>query len=183
MARKEQPNAAGPFDVGSIAETLRSAAGAQQRSFNLVQEWFTGLLGSLQEQAENYSRMLRALESSLAAVEKAVDSQAEASKALKNTLEASQQGIASAAAAQERSLELVKSLFGGMLEMSKLQLEVLRGPGGGDSSAAGAALTAQAETFQRMTQEWVDAYTRTLESTMSAFTAGAEKPARTRRRT
>jgi DNA repair exonuclease SbcCD ATPase subunit len=178
MARKDEASAGSP-DLQSVQDMMKDAARAQERSLAVFQDWFSGLVRSLQEQAESYTSVLKALESSLTAVEKALDSQAQASKALKASLEASQRGMASAASAQERSLEMAKSLFGGMLEMSRLQFDVLRGQLPGGAAFAGPT-GAQAEAFQRMAQEWGDAYRRMLDTTMSYFSTAADRSAGSR---
>jgi len=154
---------------------MASALRAQERSLALTQGWFGGLFQSLKEQAETYAGLLRALESSLNAVEKALNSQTEANRALKESFDASRSAIVDAVAAQERNITLAKSLSAGMLESVTAQLEVLRAQVRGGQALFTGPLEAQSEPFQRMAQNWLDAYDRLLETSLSYFQPGGSR--------
>ena len=104
--------------------------------------------------------MLRSVDASLRAMEKAVSSQAETTKALAESLEASRQVVTSATRSQQRSVEQVESWVDGMLTALDQQLRAIRAQVEAGQALATNPAAAQGEAFLAMTQEWMEAYRR-----------------------
>ena len=159
-------------DQGNL---LGNAVRAQQRSIELTERWFDGILTALQDQAESYAGMLRALDSSLRALEATLQSQVQTSAALKESLDASRTAVTTAAATQQRSIELAESFFSGTRESLTLQLEALRRQLQDAQGLFGDPVGAQQEAFQRMARDWVDSYGRLLDGTLS-YLGSVQRP-------
>ena len=59
-----------------------NAVESYERTLNLVQNWFEGIMATYKEQTESYGAMLRSVDTSLRALEQVVETQAKTTKAL-----------------------------------------------------------------------------------------------------
>jgi hypothetical protein len=162
--RSEKPG--GAESVGSF---VREAMRTQERTLELGQGWAEGLLGTLKDQAESYGVLLRSVDSSLRAVEKAITSQAEATQALATSLEASRQIVSTAMTAQERSLERVETLIRGMLAVLAGQLQALRTQVELGQGQLTGPVSDQSAALLAMTRDWMGAYNRLLGAAQAPF--------------
>jgi DNA repair exonuclease SbcCD ATPase subunit len=170
--RKREPEASG----GSVQSVLADAFRSQVRTLERSQDWVDSTLTTLRDQAESYTGLLRSVQSSLAAMERAVSSQAETTRALQESLDAARTVISSAANAQERSLAQAESFFSGMLQTLTAQLQVLRAQAQVGTNLLGGAVGVQDEAFLTMTQEWMNAYARLLDSALGLLPGGRSGP-------
>jgi hypothetical protein len=163
--RKRKPDVSGG-PGGTVQSVVTDAFRSQLRTLERSQDWADSALTTLREQAEGYTGLLRSVQSSLAAMERAVSSQAETMQALKESIDAARTVVSSAATSQERSLAQAESFFAGMLQTLTAQLQVLRAQTQAGRTLLGGA-DAQDEVFVTMTQDWMNAYARLLDAVMS----------------
>ena len=135
-----------------------------ERTLNLVQGWFEGILATYKEQAESYGAMLRSVDASLRALEQVVEAQAKTTKALGESLEASRQVVTAAASSNQHSTERIEGfvddvlgLLGGQLQALKNQVEV-------GQAMLSDPMSTQSALFTKMTQDWSDAYGQMLKA-------------------
>lgn len=158
-ARRKDPDT-GTWD--SVESMVRNAAEAQERSLEAGQQWAEDLLGTFREQAESYGALLRAIDASLKAMERAITSQAETTRAMAESLEASRSVIGTAMEAQLRSAEHVEAAVGGTVSLLSGQLQALRSQLELGQGLLSGATSEPVALFLRMTREWTDAYSRLL---------------------
>jgi hypothetical protein len=158
-AKRKDPDAGG---WESIESMVRGAAEAQERSLEAGQQWAEDLLSTFREQAESYGSLLRAIDASLRAMERAITSQAETTRAMAESLEASSSVIGAAMEAQRRSVEHVEAAVGGTVSLLSSQLQALRSQLEVGQGLVSGATSEPVALFLKMTREWTDAYSRLL---------------------
>jgi hypothetical protein len=130
----------------------------------------------LKDQAESSTALLRAAESTLGAMEKAITSQVESTRALAQSVDASRRMITSAVTTQEHAIQQAESLSAGALDLLTAQLEALRSQMHSGQEMLGSPLAASSEAFLTLTKDWADAYSSLLESLpASSPSAGTAK--------
>jgi chromosome segregation ATPase len=133
----------GPYP---LAEVVRAAVAAQERSLDLAQAWSPSLEELLRDQAEGGLAALEALRSTLAAMERALESQEEANRAMRQSLDAYRAVIERATATQQRTAQLVQASLDAFTSATQAQLETVK--------AFLVPLGAQPETIAGLVQEW-----------------------------
>ncbi len=174
MAEPNEPNeptdAAG--SAGVIEEMLRNYARAQERSLGATTDWSASIVGAVTEQATSYTALLRSVQSSLTAMEQALESQAATNRALKESLDAAREVITSASAAQERQVRLANELLAQTLGTFESQLEALRSQVQSGARLLTGPAAGQSEAFRRMADDWISAYSRLLDTSLSSLRRG-----------
>ena len=139
-----------------------NAVESYERSLNMVQSWFEGVLATYKEQAESYGAMLRSVDASLRAMEQVVDAQAKITKALGESLDASRQVVTAATSSNQHSTERIESYVGDVLAVLNGQLKALKSQVDIGQTMMSDPMSAQSAMFAKMTQDWSDAYGRML---------------------
>jgi putative protein kinase ArgK-like GTPase of G3E family len=150
----------------SVQAAVSAAVRSQARTLERSSGWIDSTMTTLREQAEGYATLMRSVQTSLQAMEKAINSQAETTRALKESVDAARAVIASATTAHERSLEQAQSFFSGMFEALASQLQVLQAQVRTSQSMIGGAAV-QDDMFVKLTQDWLEAYARLIDSALS----------------
>jgi hypothetical protein len=153
----------------SVSAIVNDAMGAHGRMLQLSQSWSEGILQTLKDQTESTTALLRSIDSSMRAMERALASQAESNRALAESLEASQSIVRSAVTAQEHTVEQVERFFGGMLSVLTGQLQALRTQVESSRALLAGPASSQTSGFLQMTQDWMDAYRRLLAAGPAPF--------------
>jgi prophage DNA circulation protein len=146
----------------SLGGMVSNAVESYERTLNLVQNWFEGLLATYKEQAESYGAMLRSIDASLHALEEVVEGQAKITKALGESLDASRQVVSAATNSNQHSTERIETFVGDVLAVLTGQLESLKKQVDIGQTMLSDPLSAQSAMFLKMTQDWNDAYGRML---------------------
>ena len=142
-----------------------NAVEAYERTLNLVQSWFEGILATYKEQAESYGAMLRSVDASLRAVEQVVEGQAKITKALGESLDASRQVVTAATSSNQHSTERIETFVGEVLAVLNGQLQALKSQVDIGQTMLSDPMSTQSAMFLKMTQDWSDAYGRMLSAT------------------
>ena len=165
--RPQNPEEAGLRAWGDV---VGGAFAAQQRSMGLAQDWSESVIETYKSQAESYRALTDAMRSSLTALEKTLKSQEETNRALRESLEAYRRVVESASETQERNTELAQSYFDNVVQTLQGQLESSR-------ALLLEPAARQQEFFQNVTQEWLDAYTKLLNTPLDLYRASAQRAA------
>jgi len=146
----------------SLGGMVGNAVESYERTLNLVQSWFEGLLATYQEQAESYGAMLRSVDASLHALEEVVEAQSKISRALGESLDASRQVVTAATNSNQHSTERIETFVADVLGVLTGQLEALKSQVDIGKTMLADPMSAQSAMFLKMTQDWSDAYGRML---------------------
>ena len=146
----------------SLGGMVSNAVESYERTLNLVQNWFEGILATYKEQAESYGAMLRSVDASLHALEEVVEGQAKITRALGESLDASRQVVSAATNSNQHSTERIETFVGDVLAVLTGQLESLKKQVDIGQTMLSDPLSAQSAMFLKMTQDWNDAYGRML---------------------
>ena len=152
----------------AMQDAVGGAVASQQRSVGLAQDWAQSVIESYRSQAESYRALTDAMSSSMTALERTLQSQEETNRALKESLDAYRNVVESASQTQERNIQLVQSFFNDIVQTLQGQLESSR-------SLLLEPAAKQQEFFQNVTQEWLDAYVRLLNTPLDLYRAGVER--------
>ena len=163
--RSQNPAEAG---LKAVQDAVGGAVSAQQRSMGLAQDWSEGLIESYRSQAESYKALTDAMSSSMTALQRTLESQEETNRALKESLDSYRKVVESASETQERNMELAENFFSNVVETLRDQLESSR-------SLLLEPAAQQQEFFQNLTQEWMDAYVKLLNSPLEFYRASADR--------
>jgi len=139
-----------------------NAVESYERTLNLVQNWFEGVLATYKEQAESYGAMLRSVDASLRALEQVVEAQAKITKSLGESLDASRQVVTAATTSNQHSTERIEGFVSDVLGVLSGQLEALKTQVDIGQTMLSDPMSAQSAIFAKMTQDWSDAYGRML---------------------
>ncbi|HSU34412.1 MAG TPA: hypothetical protein VLJ88_02010 [Propionibacteriaceae bacterium] len=145
-----------------LGEMVGNAVESYERTLNLVQSWFEGILATYKEQAESYGAMLRSVDASLHALEEVVEGQAKITKALGESLDASRQVVTAATNSNQNSTERIETFVADVLGVLSGQLEALKSQVDIGKTMLADPVSAQSAMFLKMTQDWSDAYGRML---------------------
>ena len=127
MANPPNPGWGTPVPgLESLGGMVGTAVESYERTLNLVQSWFEGLLATYKEQAESYGAMLRSVDASLHALEEVVEGQAKITKALGESLDASRQVVTAATNSNQNSTERIETFVADVLGVLNGQLEALK---------------------------------------------------------
>jgi DNA repair exonuclease SbcCD ATPase subunit len=151
-----------------VQDAVGGAVAAQQRSAGLAQDWSESLIETYRSQAESYRALTDAMSSSMTALQRTLESQEETNRALKESLDSYRKVVESASETQERNMELAENFFSNIVETLRDQLE-------GSRSLLLEPAAQQQEFFQNLTQEWMDAYVRLLNSPLEFYRASADR--------
>jgi hypothetical protein len=149
----------------SLGAIVVNAVESYERTLNLAQSWFEGILATYKEQAESYGAMLRSVDASLHALEEVVEGQAKITRALGQSLDASRQVVIAATNSNQNSTERVEKFVGDALGVLTSQLEALKSQVDIGQTMLSDPLSTQSALFLKMTQDWSDAYGRMLSAT------------------
>lgn len=158
-----------PAEAGlkAVQEAVGGAVSAQQRSMGLAQNWAESVIETYKSQAESYRALTDAMTSSMEALEKTLKSQEETNRALKESLDSYRNVVESASETQERNMQLAQNFFDNIVETLRNQLESSR-------SLLLEPATKQQEIFQNLTQEWIDAYVKLLNTPLEFYKGGTQ---------
>jgi DNA repair exonuclease SbcCD ATPase subunit len=134
----------------------------------LAQDWSESLIETYRSQAESYRALTDAMSSSMTALQRTLESQEETNRALKESLDSYRKVVESASETQERNIELAENFFSNIVETLRDQLESSR-------SLLLEPAAQQQEFFQNLTQEWMDAYVKLLNSPLEFYRASADR--------
>jgi hypothetical protein len=148
-----------------VVEAVR----AQERVLDMTQGWSEGVLGTLKEQADSYTALLRSVDASLRAMEQAITSQAQTTKALAGSLEASREVVSTVMSAHQHSIDRVETFLQGILDVLTGQLEALRMQVDIGQAMLSDPVAAQSATFMKMSQDWMEAYGRLMDTASGSF--------------
>jgi DNA repair exonuclease SbcCD ATPase subunit len=151
-----------------VQDAVGGAVAAQQRSVGLAQDWSESLIETYRSQAESYRALTDAMSSSMTALQRTLESQEETNRALKESLDSYRKVVESASETQERNMELAENYFSNIVETLRDQLESSR-------SLLLEPAAQQQEFFQNLTQEWMDAYVKLLNSPLEFYRASADR--------
>lgn len=159
-----------PAEAGlkAVQDAVGGAVAAQQRSVGLAQDWSESLIEAYRNQAESYRALTDAMSSSMTALQRTLESQEETNRALKESLDAYRNVVEHASETQERNMQLAEDFFSNIVETLRDQLESSR-------SLLLEPAAKQQEFFQNLTQEWMEAYVKLLNSPLEFYRASAEK--------
>ena len=159
-----------PAEAGlkAVQDAVGGAVSAQQRSMGLAQDWSESLIETYRSQAESYRALTDAMSSSMTALQRTLESQEETNRALKESLDSYRKVVESASETQERNMELAENFFSNIVETLRDQLESSR-------SLLLEPAAQQQEFFQNLTQEWMDAYVKLLNSPLEFYRASADR--------
>ena len=146
----------------SLGGMIGNAVESYERTLNLVQSWFEGILATYKEQAESYGAMLRSVDASLRALEQVVEGQAKITRALGESLDASRQVVTAATNSNQHSTERIETFVADVLGVLNGQLEALKSQVDIGKTMLADPVSAQSAMFLKMTQDWSDAYGRML---------------------
>jgi DNA repair exonuclease SbcCD ATPase subunit len=163
--RSQNPAEAG---LKAVQDAVGGAVAAQQRSVGLAQDWSESLIETYRSQAESYRALTDAMSSSMTALQRTLESQEETNRALKESLDSYRKVVESASETQERNMELAENFFSNIVETLRDQLESSR-------SLLLEPAAQQQEFFQNLTQEWMDAYVKLLNSPLEFYRASADR--------
>ena len=163
--RPQNPAEAG---LKAVQDAVGGAVAAQQRSVGLAQDWSESLIETYRNQAESYRTLTDAMSSSMTALQRTLESQEETNRALKESLDSYRKVVESASETQERNMELAENFFTNIVETLRDQLESSR-------SLLLEPAAQQQEFFQNLTQEWMDAYVKLLNSPLEFYRASADR--------
>jgi predicted Holliday junction resolvase-like endonuclease len=104
----------------------------------------------------------------MTALQRTLESQEETNRALKESLDSYRKVVESASETQERNMELAENFFSNIVETLRDQLE-------GSRSLLLEPAAQQQEFFQNLTQEWMDAYVKLLNSPLEFYRASADR--------
>ena len=165
MANESQnPAQAG---LRAMQEAVGGAVSAQQRSVGLAQDWAESVIETYKSQAESYRALTDAMTSSMEVLERTLKSQEETNRALKESLDSYRNVVESAKETQERNMQLAENFFDNIVGTLRDQLESSR-------SLLLEPAAKQQEVFQNLTQEWMDAYVRLLNTPLEFYKASTE---------
>jgi DNA repair exonuclease SbcCD ATPase subunit len=159
-----------PAEAGlkAVQDAVGGAVSAQQRSMGLAQDWSESLIETYRNQAESYRALTDAMTSSMTALQRTLESQEETNRALRESLDSYRKVVESASETQERNLQLAENFFGNIVETLRGQLESSR-------SLLLEPAAQQQEFFQNLTQEWMEAYVKLLNSPLEFYRASSER--------
>jgi DNA repair exonuclease SbcCD ATPase subunit len=159
-----------PAEVGlkAVQDAVGGAVAAQQRSVGLAQNWAESVIEAYRSQAESYRALTDAMSSSMTALQRTLESQEETNRALKESLDSYRKVVERASETQERNMELAENFFGNIVETLRDQLESSR-------SLLLEPAAQQQEFFQNLTQEWMEAYAKLLNSPLEFYRASADR--------
>ena len=163
--RPDNPAEAG---LRAVQDAVGGAVAAQQRSVGLAQDWSESLIETYRNQAESYRALTDAMSSSMTALQRTLESQEETNRALKESLDSYRKVVESASETQERNMELAENFFNNIVETLRDQLESSR-------SLLLEPAAQQQEFFQNLTQEWMDAYVKLLNSPLEFYRASTNR--------
>jgi ABC-type transporter Mla subunit MlaD len=149
----------------SLGGMVVNAVEAYDRTLNLSQGWFEGILATYKEQAEGYAAMLRSVDASLRALEQVIEGQAKITKALGESLDASRQVVTAATSSHQHSTERVENFVEEVLAVLNSQLQALKTQVDIGQAMFSNPLSTQSAMFLKMVQDWSDAYSRMLSAT------------------
>lgn len=149
----------------SLGGVVVNAVEAYERTLNLVQSWFEGIVATSREQAESYAAMLRSVDASLRAVEQVIEGQAKITKALGESLDASREVVTAATSSNQHSTERIETFVGEVLAVLNGQLQALKSQVDIGQTMLSDPMSKQSAMFLKMTQDWSDAYSRMLSAT------------------
>jgi len=149
----------------SLGGMVDNAVESYERTLNLVQSWFEGLLATYKEQSDSYGAMLRSVDASLHALEEVVEGQAKITRALGESLDAQRQVVTAATTSNENSTERIEKFVGDVLGVLTGQLQALKSQVEIGQSMMADPVSTQSALFLKMTQDWTDAYGRMLSAT------------------
>jgi hypothetical protein len=139
-----------------------NAVESYERTLNLVQNWFEGILATYKEQAESYGAMLRSIDASLRALEQVVEAQAKITKALGESLDASRQVVTAAESSNQHSTERIEGFVGDVLGVLTGQLQTLKSQVDIGQAMLSDPTSTQSAMFAKMTEDWREAYGQML---------------------
>jgi len=159
-----------PAEAGlkAVQDAVGGAVAAQQRNVGLAQDWAGSVIESYRSQAESYRALTDAMSSSMTALQRTLESQEETNRALKESLDSYRKVVESASETQERNMELAENYFSNIVETLRDQLESSR-------SLLLEPAAQQQEFFQNLTQEWMQAYVKLLNSPLEFYRASADR--------
>ena len=149
----------------SLGGMVDNAVESYERTLNLVQSWFEGILATYKEQADSYGAMLRSVDASLHALEEVVQGQAKITRALGESLDASRQFVTAATNSNQNSTERIEKFVEDVLGVLTGQLQALKSQVDIGQSMMADPTSTQSALFLKMTQDWSDAYARMLSAT------------------
>lgn len=157
----------------SLGGMVVNAVEAYERTLNLVQSWFEGIVATSKEQAESYAAMLRSVDASLRAVEQVIEGQAKITKALGESLDASREVVTAATSSNQHSTERIETFVGEVLAVLNGQLQALKSQVDIGQTMLSDPMSTQSAIFLKMSRDWSDAYDRML-STAPQFKHAAQ---------
>jgi len=159
-----------PAEAGlkAVQDAVGGAVAAQQRNVGLAQDWAGSVIESYRSQAESYRALTDAMSSSMTALQRTLESQEETNRALKESLDSYRKVVESASETQERNMELAENFFSNIVETLRNQLESSR-------SLLLEPAAQQQEFFQNLTQEWMEAYVKLLNSPLDFYRSSADR--------
>lgn len=169
MATKPHNRPPAITGLESAGAFVVEAVRAQERVLDMTQGWSESVLGTLKEQADSYTTLLRSVDASLRAMEQAITSQAQTTKALAESLEASREVVSTVMGAHQHSVDRVETFVQGMLDVLTGQLQALRTQVDIGQAMLSDPVAAQSATFMKMSQDWMDAYGRLMNSAPGSF--------------
>jgi len=152
----------------AMQDAVGGAVASQQRSIGLAQDWAENVIETYRSQAESYRALTDAMSSSMTALQRTLESQEETNRALKESLDSYRKVVESASETQERNMELAENFFSNIVETLRDQLESSR-------SLLLEPAAQQQEFFQNLTQEWMQAYVKLLNSPLEFYRASADR--------
>lgn len=153
MADDDTRTSDGGDVVGQIG---RATVQLQQEGLDATRQWSDSVLRMLQEQGDQQQSIMRALTSSLEAMEQALVSQERTNRALRESLEAYREVAAGAGNSQLRTAELLRTYLGNVVSLQQQQLEAAR--------AMLRSATVPRESMTALMDQWIHAYRSMLEA-------------------
>jgi hypothetical protein len=160
--------------IESLGGMVGNAVESYERTLNLVQSWFEGILATYKEQAESYAAMLRSVDASLHALEEVVEGQAKITRALGESLDASRQVVTAATNSNQNSTERIETFVADVLGVLTGQLEALKSQVDIGKTMLADPMSAQSAMFLKMTQDWSEAYGQMLSAAPQFKPSGTE---------
>jgi hypothetical protein len=102
-------------------------------------------------------------------MEQAITNQAQTTKALAGSLEVSREVVSTVMGAHQHSIARVETLLQGMLDVLTGQLEALRMQVDSRQAMLSDPVAAQSATFMKMSQDWMEAYGRLMNTASGSF--------------
>lgn len=145
-------------DGDMFGDIGRTTVQMQQEGLKATQQWSESVMGLLEDQAEQTTALMRALRSSLEAMEQALQSQEQTNRALRETLESYRQVVDRASGTQRQTAELVRSSLAGVMAVQQQQLEAAR--------ALLSSTSVPRESLAGLMDQWLGAYRTMFETFM-----------------